>query len=169
MEKSKIFFTALSLDISWKYTHFPKALKLPIVQAVDILSTLQYYHQSYSVLMSLAFSRGDIWNRGDPKRGAYLPVVCLRSPCGVPAFAVGTMTIPKESAVDTNSETVSSYAIGSAMTRARTITLLNFSQCSVKQCGQVVAINRHINTHFNYYIYCLPGYTGVKTVEIFVI
>ena len=79
--------------------------------------------------MSLAFSRGDIWNRGDPKRGALaLWCACARS-CGVPAFAVGTMAIPKESAVDTNSETASSYAIGCAMTRARTTALLNFSQC----------------------------------------
>ena len=80
--------------------------------------------------MSLAFSRGDIWNRGDPKRGALTSwCACVRS-CGVPAFAVGTMAIPKESAVDTNSETASSYAIGDAMTRARTTALLNFSQCT---------------------------------------
>ena len=79
--------------------------------------------------MSLAFSRGDIWNRGDPKCGVLASwCACVRS-CGVPAFAVGTMAIPKESAVDTNSETASSYAIGSAIIRARTTALLNFSQC----------------------------------------
>ena len=79
--------------------------------------------------MSLVFSRGDIWNRGDPKREALASwCACVRS-CGVPAFALGIMAIPKESAVDTNSETASSYAIGGAMTRARTTALLNFSQC----------------------------------------
>ena len=83
--------------------------------------------------MSLAFSRGDIWNRGNPKRGALASwCACVRS-CGVPAFSVGTMAIPKESAVDTNSETASSYAIGGAMTRARTTALLNFSQCKRKR------------------------------------
>ena len=90
--------------------------------------------------MSLAFSRGDIWNRGDPKRGALASwCACVRS-CGVPAFAVGTMAIPKESAVDTNSETASSYAIGGAMTRARTTALLNFSQCSSKTTAMYNAI-----------------------------
>ena len=52
-----------------------------------------------------------------------------RWPRGVPTFAVGTMAIPKESVVDTNSETASSYPIGGAMTRAWTTALLNFSQC----------------------------------------
>ena len=28
-----------------------------------------------------------------------------------------------------------------------------------------MAINRHINTHFNYYIYCLPGYTDLYACE----
>ena len=79
--------------------------------------------------MSLSFLRGDIWNRGDPKRGALASWCACVGSCGVPAFAVGTMAIPKESAVDTNSETASSYAIGGAMTRARTTALLNFSQC----------------------------------------
>ena len=78
--------------------------------------------------MSLAFSRGDIWNRGDPKRGALASLcACVRS-CGVPALAVGTMTIRKESVVGTNSETASSYAIGGAVTRARTTALPNFFQ-----------------------------------------
>ena len=32
---------------------------------------------------------------GDPKGGVTCFVICLRSPRGVPAFSVGTMTIPK--------------------------------------------------------------------------
>ena len=82
----------------------------------------------------MAIPNAERWPRGVP---------CVRS-CGVPAFAVGTMAIPKESAVDTNSETVSSYAIGGAMTRARTTALLNFSQCTLR------TQNKHEKASFAY-------------------